>query len=131
MISICSEILVSCLYTSEGRADFKEYRLTAKDECIFGIPEKLAYLDIISGVVLIIMGALASHHITAVSGASYFIGFGSAQLAVGIIFKLLSVCPCLGSSRWASNGKKPVIVTQTVVNDDGTERIVQRIKISD
>lgn len=105
MISIGSEILVSHLYTPEGFRDMKGGKLTAKDMHIFGIPEKLAYLDIIAGAALIIIGALASHNIIAVGGASYFIGFGSVSFASGLFFKLLSCCcPYLGADRFASNG---------------------------
>lgn len=106
MISICSEVLVSCLYKPEGYADMKCSTLTPKDKRIYGIPNKLAYLDLITGLALLIVGVLALHNVIALSGASYFIGFGSAQLAIGLIFKLLSMCcPCLGAKRWADNGE--------------------------
>ena len=102
--------------------------MTEKDKRIFGIPEKLAYLDIIVGVALIVIGVLSNHNMIAVNGASYFIGFGSAQFAIGLIFKLFSspicwcCCPCLGANRLAGENKLYVLQDDgRWIDDEGNE----------
>jgi len=114
MFSIAST-LVSRFYKPEGHQCVKCSTHSRRDELVFGIPEKLAYLDMVTGVALVIVGALALHHIMGINGANYFIVFGSVQLFLGLIYKSVSVCCpiCCGPFVWDN---KPCFGDLKIIN---------------